>query len=379
MELRQLELHQIEQRVVNISIYDLKPHPRNSEFFDDLSGEEYEHLRDSISDIGIQAPIIVAADMTIISGHQRFRAATDLGLQVIPVIIREDLKSDEDILQQLIAGNFGRTKNNEAKRRKALAEYVRLRGYKHGEAGLNSANSPRRLGGALADKLTLDQIAKELGISKKSLERSLSIERNLTESMKELLDSGVIGKNLAADCISTMTLEEQEELISQLDATKKYAKSQIQPYIDKIRNLESARDNAVSQLSNSRRDNDDLKARISGMMEEIETLKSPQYESPGNYGTITSNSRELATLMYKIQDMLDKDLSPLKFSKLLDNLSPDDVDMKNLKALVSKVTMWCEDMYRHINSGSVEIIDDPGTKRNLQIFNPNMEEIVYDN
>lgn len=374
-----MELRQIEQRVVNISIHDLKPHPRNSEFFDDLSGEEYEHLRDSISDIGIQAPIIVAADMTIISGHQRFRAATDLGLQIIPVIIREDLKSDEDILQQLIAGNFGRTKNNEAKRRKALAEYVRLRGYKNGEAGRNKINSPEGHRDLLDEKLTLSQIAQELGISEKSLKRSLSIERNLTDSMKELLDSGTIGKALAADCISTMTPEEQEELISQLDVTKKYAKSQIQPYIDKIKNLESARDNAVSQLSNFRRDNDDLKARISGMMQEIETLKAPQYESPSNYGTITSNSRELATLMYKIQDMLDKDLSPLRFSKLLDNLSPGDVDMKNLKALVSKVTTWCEDMYRYINSESVEIFDDPGTRKNLQIFDPNMEEIIYDN
>lgn len=379
MELRQLEQHQIEQRVVNISIHDLKPHPRNSEFFDDLSGEEYEHLRDSISDIGIQAPIIVAADMTIISGHQRFRAATDLGLQVIPVIIREDLKSDEDILQQLIAGNFGRTKNNEAKRRKALAEYVRLRGYKNGEAGRNKMNTPDGHRDRLDNKLTLAQIADELGISEKNLRRSLSIERNLTESMKELLDSGTIGKTLAADCISTMTPEEQEELISQLDVTKKYAKSQIQPYIDKIKNLESARDNAVSRLSSAEHKNGELQDRLADMAQEIETLKSPQYESPGNYGTITSNSRELATLMYKIQDMLDKDLSPLRFSKLLDNLSPDDVDMKNLKALVSKVTMWCEDMHRYINSESVEIIDDPGTKRNLQIFNPNMEEIVYGN
>ena len=368
-----MELRQLEQRVVNISIHDLKPHPRNSEFFDDLSGEEYEHLRDSISDIGIQAPIIVAADMTIISGHQRFRAATDLGLQVIPVIIREDLKSDEDILQQLIAGNFGRTKNNESKRRKALAEYVRLRGYKLGE------NQWVRQNGAPSQKMSLAQIAQELGISKKNLERSLSIERNLTESMKELLDSGTIGKTLAADCIATMTPEEQEELISQLDVTKKYAKSQLQPYIDKIKNLESARDNAVSRLSSAEHKNGELQDRLADMAQEIETLKSPQYESPGNYGTITSNSRELATLMYKIQDMLDKDLSPLRFSKLLDNLSPGDVDMKNLKALVSKVTMWCEDMHRYINSESVEIIDDPETKRNLQIFNPNMEEIVYDN
>lgn len=43
-------------------------------------------------------------------------------------------------------------------------------------------------------KLTLDQIADQLGTSKTNLTRALSIERNLTESMKQLLDDGVISK-----------------------------------------------------------------------------------------------------------------------------------------------------------------------------------------
>ena len=97
--------------------------------------------------------------------------------------------------------------DNKVKRRKALAGYARLRGYKNGEAGLNRMNSPEAQNGLLDDKLTLNQIADELGISLNSLERSLSIERNLTDSMKELLDSGTIEKTLAADCISTMTLK----------------------------------------------------------------------------------------------------------------------------------------------------------------------------
>lgn len=36
-------------------------------------------------------------------------------------------------------------------------------------------------------------------MSKTNLKRALRIERNLTESMKELLDNGVIEKTLAAD------------------------------------------------------------------------------------------------------------------------------------------------------------------------------------
>ena len=39
-------------------------------------------------------------------------------------------------------------------------------------------------------QLTLAEIAKQLGTSKTNLTRALSIERNLTEPMKQLLDEG---------------------------------------------------------------------------------------------------------------------------------------------------------------------------------------------
>lgn len=42
----------------------------------------------------------------------------------------------------------------------------------------------------------LEEIAKQLGTSKTNLKRALSIERNLTESMKQLLDDGVISKTV---------------------------------------------------------------------------------------------------------------------------------------------------------------------------------------
>lgn len=42
----------------------------------------------------------------------------------------------------------------------------------------------------MTTKSTLDEIAKELNMSKRNLQRALRIERNLTDSMKELLDTG---------------------------------------------------------------------------------------------------------------------------------------------------------------------------------------------
>ena len=74
----------------------------------------------------------------------------------------------------------------------ALVKYVELNGYKHGEIG----NGREKTSHNENSKLSLDEIAKQLGISKANLTRVLSIERNLTDWMKELLDTGVITKTL---------------------------------------------------------------------------------------------------------------------------------------------------------------------------------------
>lgn len=99
------------------------------------------------------------------------------------------------MLSELLAANFGRKKNSDAKQRKIATEYVKLCGYEHGEIGRNHS---QRVHNGNSEKLTLNEIAKQLGISKTNLTRALSIERNLTDSMKELLDTGVISKTLAA-------------------------------------------------------------------------------------------------------------------------------------------------------------------------------------
>lgn len=52
--------------------------------------------------------------------------------------------------------------------------------------------------------MTLEEIAKQLGTSKTNLTRALRIERNLTDSMKKLLDEDVITKTLVSDTIASL-------------------------------------------------------------------------------------------------------------------------------------------------------------------------------
>ena len=223
------------KEITNVSIDILKVHPRNTEFFDDISGSEYEEFKNSIKEEGIISEIIVSPDMTIISGHQRYKAAKELGIKIVPIRIREDLIDENKKLKVLLAANFGRSKNDDKKQRKVAVEYVKLCGYKHGEIG-NGREKNSQVGNS---KLSLDEIAKQLGTSKTNLTRALSIERNLTEPMKQLLDDGIISKTVASDLIASLSEDEQIELISSMDTTKKITKNEVQKYINEINQLKS--------------------------------------------------------------------------------------------------------------------------------------------
>jgi len=361
---------------ININV--LKPHPRNNEFFDDLNGEEFERLKNSIRDEKMYNDILVSPDMTIISGHQRVRAAKELGMKLVPIKIDEDLQDDNSKLRALISNNFGRRKNDPTKDRKALATYVELKGYRNGEIGKNHFQDSQN---EKAEKFTLDEIAKELNMSKANLTRALSIERNLTEPMKQLLDDGVISKTVASDVIASLSENEQEELISKLDVTQKYTQKQIQQYINEINQLksQSAKEKiidktdyglenkykeAMSQISN-------LKTKINNLEIMNSTLKSSNESSEsllqsykkeseeyiklkndiatlnldpnGDYNVIEI-SKDITTLVNEIEKLLSTTLSPLRYSKILPVIKDNTALRKNLENIIYMVNDWCETM-----------------------------------
>jgi len=66
-------------------------------------------LRRSIAAAGIKEPLIIRPDMTIISGHRRWRIAMDLGLEEVPCIVTDDgVTSYEGRLLIMVAHNIHR-------------------------------------------------------------------------------------------------------------------------------------------------------------------------------------------------------------------------------------------------------------------------------
>ena len=345
-----MERKQMGQQI-NISV--LKPHPKNNEFFDDLNGQEFERLKNSIRDEKIYTDILVSPDMTIISGHQRVRAAKELGMTLVPIKIDDDLQDENLKLRALISNNFGRRKNDPVKDRKALATYVELKGYKHGEMG-NGRKKTCQNGTS-----TLDEIAKELNMSKRNLQRALRIERNLTDSMKELLDTGEITKTFASDTIASLSEEEQEALISKLDVTKKYAQKQIEKYISEVKDNPEESDNAekISTLKieneklekenkileSQKRISDELAAQYKSQSEEYMEVKKKLthmgLEPDGDYNTFQATV-QITELNNELSELLKNRLAPLKYQSYMFAVKNNKLLKKNFMNTLSMLHDW---------------------------------------
>ena len=98
---------------------DLKPHPVNRKIYGDKVDKEFVESCKT----GLVEPIVATSDLTIISGHRRASAANLLEWDLIPTVIREDLKDPLDIEEALILANRQREKTTEQKAR----EYTRLK------------------------------------------------------------------------------------------------------------------------------------------------------------------------------------------------------------------------------------------------------------
>ena len=95
-----------------IKITELKPHPKNDYYFDDMEGDSWDSLLQSISTSGVTNAITINDKKTIISGHQRIRACKVLGIEEVSykMIVYDNEENEirdliESNLRQRVLGN----------------------------------------------------------------------------------------------------------------------------------------------------------------------------------------------------------------------------------------------------------------------------------
>ena len=210
MDVHNEEIKREKVRIVPIHAIDEFPdHP-----FQVKNDEEMERLVRSIDMNGVLTPVIARKNgerYELVSGHRRKRACEILGIEVIPIIVRE--MSRDEAIMTMVDSNLHR--EHILPSEKARAYKMKMEAMKR-KAGRPSKDNCVPLAHNFDGKKTRELIGEEAGESADQVRRYI----RLTELIPELLtmvDEGKIALRPAVE-LSYLTVEEQTDLLDTIES-----------------------------------------------------------------------------------------------------------------------------------------------------------------
>lgn len=202
-------------RVKEIPLTEL--HPFKDHPFKIQNDDEMKRLMESIQKFGTLTPALARplpeGGYELISGHRRLAACQVLGIETMPVIIRE--MSDDEAVIAMVDANLQR--EHILPSEKAFAYKMKLEAIKH--QGITS----RQVGEKL---LSVTQVSKESDDSERQVQRYIRLTYLIPELL-EMVDDGKIAFNPAVE-ISYLEQSEQRVLLNAMelnDCTPSHAQS----------------------------------------------------------------------------------------------------------------------------------------------------------
>lgn len=347
----------------HLNIKDLKQHPRNTEFFDDMSGEKWEEFLESIKTSGVIEPIVITQDKTIVSGHQRVRACKELGIETV-LCQTKHYDSEDAIIKDLLETNIRQRGDIGGSGKKVglrIRELERLYGIREGR--------PEKLPNNSVEKSQSD-LAAQLGISVDTLQNYKKLTEMIPE-LEELVDTGICTQTTALAIMRNLSEEEQIKMISSIDTTKKITQKKVMDYIEenkklqsKIIELESRKPEIIDKTDYSsisklekritelEKEKKSLETRIS--ISEIDAEKYKKLQSDiafltkqkNNLGRQIESATELSGYTVRLQKLLEEDLAPIKFKRCIEVLDSSDVCLRNLMEIIDKIDIWSNEIKR---------------------------------
>lgn len=189
----------MKEQVREIKITDLYPFKNHPFYVKD--DESMQSLCDSIREYGILSPLLArpaGEGYELVSGHRRRAAALKLGLETLPVLVR-DLIDDEAIIL-MVDSNIQR--ENLLPSEKAFAYKMKLEAIKH----QGKTTSCKVCTKSRSD----EQIATESNVSARTVQNYIRLT-NLTKPILNLVDEGRIAFSPAVE-LSYLTKLEQADL-----------------------------------------------------------------------------------------------------------------------------------------------------------------------
>lgn len=344
------------------NVDELKPHPRNNEFFDDMTGEKWEEFLESIRTRGVVEPIVITPDKVIVSGHQRVRACKELGIRTVMCDVHT-YDNEDQILQDLIETNIrqrGTIGGSAKKEGRRIQELERLYGISVGNNQYSSL--PKVSVSSQGD------LAKSLDVSVDTLQNYKLLTEMIPE-LEELVDTGIVSVTTAIAIIKTMSPEQQLEMFSQMDVTKRITRRAVEEYkkahppqvidntdyakIDELQEKIKELEIQKRQLETKVKMTEEEANKFAKLKSEIEFLSQKKTDLDRQIKSAT----ELSELTVSLQKVLEKDLAPIKFKRCMDELEQGDVALSNLLEILDKLDQWSSEMHRILNQKQEVIID----------------------
>jgi hypothetical protein len=138
-----------------------------------LSMRDYERLKKSIKDYGLQYPIVINHDKIVLDGHHRLQACHELGLPVS--YIMKDFDKPLDELKYVVTININRRQLNKFQRAQIAIKFNKLYA---GKTGGQSAK----------ERMKAHYFTKETG-RQAAIKRFYESTENLIEEMQSVFGS----------------------------------------------------------------------------------------------------------------------------------------------------------------------------------------------
>ncbi len=203
------------ERVKNIPLGEL--HPFKDHPFKIQNNEEMQRMIESIRKVGAITPALARplheGGYELISGHRRLAACQVLGLETMPVIVRE--MSDDDAVIAMVDANLQR--EHILPSEKAFAYKMKLDAIKH--QGVAS----RQVGEKL---LSITEVSKESDDSERQVQRYIRLTHLIPELLV-MVDDGKIAFSVGVE-LSYLDDQFQHDLLNEIelnDCTPSYAQS----------------------------------------------------------------------------------------------------------------------------------------------------------
>lgn len=220
-------------RLIQVDPAQLKSHPRNSCIYG--SDEDVTELVEMIRASGWVKPLVITPLFVIISGHRRWKAALELGLEGICVEVREFLDETAE-LEALLLENASRLKTIEQKVREAQAwkdvETIKARRRQIELAGFRpnlqtTSNLQPNLAEGYEKGQTRDKVAQRVGLRRTTYEKAAKVVRaiDIETSQGNLGQATALRKILneqsvdAAVQLLKKSCEERQQILSLISAS----------------------------------------------------------------------------------------------------------------------------------------------------------------